>query len=131
MLIVYFAVTGHFGGSLGGILLAAAANAAMIGSALAVAYCICGIAIGSRIEEGGYGLLTVFLMATAYAAFVLLVLKCFFLLLYVTGGPAQLPGQVDLGVTAVIIAWGAWFVVYGREVRRKLRAGWDRPPGRS
>lgn len=131
MLIGYFAVTGRFGESIGGILIASAAQASMIGSSLAVAHCICGIMIGSRIEEGGYGLTSVFLMATAFAAFVLLVLKCFVILLFLTGGPNRIPHDTELGVAMVCISWGSWFAVYRIELRRRLREEWARAAKRS
>jgi hypothetical protein len=124
LLIGFFAVSGRFGPSTGGALMAAAAEAMMIGAALAAAHCICGIVIGSRIEEGSYGLISVFLMATAFTAFVLLVLKCFVILLFLTGGPNRIPHDVELGVAMTCISWGSWFAVYRVELRRRLRDEW-------
>ena len=120
LLIGYFAATGRFGPSTAEAIAFAAAHMAMIGSALAVAHFICGALIGARIEEARIGLMAVLLMATAFAALVLLVLTSFNLLLLATGAPGSLPHFADLGLAMTAISWGSWLFLYRVELRKRL-----------
>ena len=124
LLIGYFALTGRFGDAGKPALAATAAYAAMIGASLAVAHFVCGALIGGRIAREQVGLGAVLLFATAFAAFVLILLKGFNLLLLGTGGPNSLPHFVNLGVALVVISWASWLLVYRRELRRRLKDEW-------
>jgi hypothetical protein len=119
LLVVYEAASGQLGASIPVAAASATAYVIIFVASLAFAHAICGILIGGRIQNGRIGLGSTFLMATAFAAFVLLALKMVVILLFLTGNGGLLPGFAGLGAAMMCIAWASWFMVYRYDLKAR------------
>jgi hypothetical protein len=116
ILLIYLAAKGAFGMAAVPAALTVLAFASVIGAALLIAHLICGVVIGGRIpDDRRIGLGAILLMATAYAGFVLLMLR----IAVFVGLAAEFPGFASVGAPAVMIAWAAWLMVWKVEARAR------------